>query len=312
MKTFINPFQFITRLFLAIFLTTTVYAQDDSSSETSTDSVMVEEEEKDYQDTTTISFGRKSRIVITRDPEGNREVKLVTRRNPDWDDEEWDDDWDSNWNENRKYKYSNVGFLAFDIGITNYYNDGDWGVDAADPDLELRTFRPGSHVALHILPTTVSLFGKGAVSLKTAITIDWNNFYFTEDVQIQKDQDELTFTRTGVDYDKNKLMTRYAQIPLMLHFNTDPKYDEGVSLSVGGFAGLLWGARTKQKSDEFGKQKVRDEFNLSKFRYGLTARLDFRWFDFYFNLNMNQLFDEDEDAGINAQTFNAGINVFDF
>ena len=98
----------------------------------------------------------------------------------------------------------------------------------------------------------------------------------------------------------------------MLNFNTDPRHDEGFSLSIGGYAGVLWGGKTKQVSDVEGKKKVRDEFNLNKFRYGLTARVDLRWLDFYFNLNMSQLFEEEEDRGINTQTFTAGINIIDF
>jgi len=294
----------------------TAHAQQTDTTMTVKDTIMSEDmppDESEYQDTTTITFGRRSKIVIVNDEKGNSEVKLVTRRRPEYDDDDWDhDEWHDKDSDKRKNKYSEVGFLAFDLGVTNYYNDGEWGVDAANPDLELRTFRPGSHVALHIAPTTVSLFGKGAVNVKTAITIDWNNYYFTEDIQLQQDQEVLTFEQTGVNYDKNKLMVRYAQIPLMLNVNSDPRGDDGVSLSVGGYMGVLWRSRTKQKSDEFGKQKVRDEFNLNNFRYGLTARLDIKWFDFYFNFNLSQLFDEDEDAGINAQTFNAGINVFDF
>ncbi len=293
----------------------TAQAQQTDTTMAASDTTMSEElpsDEVEYQDTTTITFGRKNRIVIVSDDKGNNEVKLITRRGPEYDEENWDQDGNEDDSDKRKNKYSEVGFLAFDLGVTNYYNDGEWGVDAANPDLELKTFRPGSHVALHFLPTTVSLLGKGTVNLKTAITIDWNNYYFTEDVQLKQDQEALTFERTGVDYDKNKLMVRYAQIPLMLNINSDPRGDDGVNLSVGGYMGVLWGARTKQKSGEFGKQKIRDEFNLNNFRYGLTARLDIKWLDFYFNLNLSQLFDEDEDAGINAQTFNAGINVFDF
>ncbi|MEM6628261.1 MAG: outer membrane beta-barrel protein [Bacteroidota bacterium] len=280
-----------------------------------------------YRDSTTIQWGNKSRIIITEDQEGNRVIKLVKKKDSeniiieeeddddDWDDDDWDDDdWDDDddkWKYRRR-NYSTVDFLAFDLGVTNYYNDETFGVDAAVPDLEVRSFRPASHVALHFFPTTVSLFGRGVVNLKTAVTIDWTQFYFTEDIQLQPDLDTVTWTFPGVNYDKNKLTTRYAQIPLLLNFNTDPRHNEGLSLSIGGYAGVLWGARTKQVSDAEGKNKVRDDFNVNSFRYGLTARVDLRWLDFYFNLNMSQLFEEDEDRGINTQTFTAGINIIDF
>lgn len=273
-------------------------------------------------DTTIITWGKKGKILIIKDEKGNRRYTFskedgAGEEGDDWEssEDDWDDDWEENWDDGdgrrrpNRY-YSEVGFLAFDLGVTNYYNAGEFGVDAATPDLALKSFRPGSHVALHFLPTTVSLFGRGVVNLKTAITIDWNNYYFTEDVMLVSKQETLTVERTGIDYDKNKLVARYAQIPLMLNFNTAPDRDHGVSLSFGGYAGVLWESHTKQKSDEEGKNKVKDDFNLNNFRYGLTARLDFRWFDFYFNINLSELFDEENNLG--TQTFTTGLNLINF
>ncbi len=312
----------------------TVQAQDTDSSrvEVPSDTLVVdppeevpqegEEEEGvvEYQDSTTIMWGNRSRIIITEDKEGNRIIKLVKKKDGEVvieDDDDWDedDDWDDedDYREYKRRKYNNsVDFLAFDLGLTNYYNDNNFGVDAVDPDLEVRAFRPGAHVALHFLPTTVSLFGRGVVNLKTAITIDWTQYYFTKNIRILPDQDTLTWTFPGIEFDKNKLTTRYAQIPLLLNFNTNPGSDNGLSFSIGGYAGVLWGGKTKQVSDEEGKEKVRDEFNLNRFRYGLTARLDLKWLDFYANLNLSQVFEENEDRGINTQSFTVGVNIIDF
>jgi len=325
MKTKIPYFAPILGCLLGIF--TPCYAQEADTLQSPSDSVLIsvedtDTEEEDMQDSTIITFGRRSRLIVSRDENGNRRVELTTRpRSRTFDDEsddeweEWNEDEDKdehNYNSRRRRNRSEVGFLSFDLGVANYYNDGNWGADAATPELEVRTFRPGAHVALHIIPTRVSLIGRGVVNLETAITIDWTNLYFTEDIQLQNDTEVFTFERTGVNYDRNKLMLRYAQIPLLLNIDTDPGGNDGLELSVGGFAGVLWGSRTKQKSDEFGKVKVRDDFNLNNFRYGLTARVKIRWFDVYFNLHLSQLLDEDEDAGINAQLFTAGFNLFEF
>ena len=277
------------------------------------------EENDTYMDSTTIQWGNRSRIIITEDGDGNRVIKLVKKKDGDVIIEEdagveyERDDWDDDDRRRRRKNYNTVDFLAFDLGVTNYYNDNNFGVDAINnPDLEVRAFRPGAHVALHFLPTTVSLFGRGAVNIKTALTIDWTQYYFTEDIQLLPDMDTLTWNVTGIDYDRNKLTTRYAQIPLLLNFDTNPGSDDGFSFSVGGYAGFLWGAKTKQVSDAEGKEKVRDEFNVNRFRYGLTARVDLAWLDIYFNLNMSQVFEENEDRGINAQSFTVGINIIDF
>ena len=282
------------------------------------------EDEVVKEDTTEITW-RNKRLIITSDKDGKRfEIKEVDKDYKE--DKEYEDA--GEWNENEEHDYdpdhdpkvkrkgsrSNVDGLALDLGITNYYNYStrDYAVNALgeSTDLELKQFRPGSHVALHLLPTTVSIIGRGAVNLKSAITIDWNNYYFINDITLVDGGDSITTTNTGVDFTKNKLMTRYAVIPLMLNFNTDPGTKDGVSFSVGVYGGLLWKARTKQVSEENGKVKIEGEYNLNPFKYGLTARLDFKWFDIYLNYNLSELFEENQ--GPSTQTFMAGINIIDF
>ena len=63
-------------------------------------------------------------------------------------------------------------------------------------------------------------------------------------------------------------------------------------------------------SDAQGNVKVNGEYNLNPFRYGLTARIDFKWFDFYLNYNLSEMFEEGNNPS--TQTFVAGINLIDF
>ncbi len=273
-------------------------------------------------DTTEIEFKNKKFVIIT-DKEGKK-VTIEDVRKPkdqaasedediEWESDENDTEYNPDYDNksDNKRKRSEVDLLAFDFGFTNFYRDGKFGADAASPSLELKTFRPGSHVALHFLPTRVSLIGRGAVNLKSALTIDWTNLYFTNPITIQRGMDSLTIvTDNNRTYEKNKLMMRYFQIPLLLNFNTSPGDDEGLSLSVGGYAGLLWGARTRQESSDLGTVKYNDDFNLNPFKYGLTARIDFKWFDFYANYNLSDVFDDNSLPKTN--TFNVGVNFINF
>lgn len=271
-------------------------------------------------DTTEISVGKRQFLII-KDENGKRiEIKDTEKdgydgddRDADWDEErEWDDD-DYDYRQKQeeiKDRKSDVDLLGLDIGFTNYFANNTYGTDAAIPELDLVPFRPGGHVALHLLPTRVSMAGNGAVNLKTAITVDWNNYHFTNDITLLEGQEQLTFDTTGVSFSRNKLMVRYAQIPLMLNINTDPQNDDGVSISFGVYGGILWKARTKQVSAENGKVKINGDYNLNPFRYGLMARIDFKWFDFYMNYNLSELFAEGNNPS--TQTFVAGVNLIDF
>lgn len=271
-------------------------------------------------DTTEILLGKRKFIIISDDEGKKLEIKKPS--DDDWEEEEdndadeaeheeGDDDWDPDYEKKEsKKKYSDVGLLAFDLGHTDYFVDNKYGIDAAgNPALELKAFRPGSHVALHFLPTTVSMI-QGVVNLKSAITIDWSNYYFVNDITLQEGAETLVIDTTGINFDKNKLTARYVQIPLLFNINTDPGGDDGVSMSFGVYGGILWKSWTKQVSGELGKVKVDGDYNLNPYRYGLMARLDFKWFDIYAMYNLSNLFDE----GIapETQTLVAGINIIDF
>ena len=126
------------------------FAQDNDSTK--------RESETNRRDTTEISW-RKKKFVIISDDDGTR---FKVEDNKDHRDDR------------KKRDYSHVGFMALDFGVNNYYSEGSFGKDALeDPRLEVRSFRPFSHVGLHFLPTTASLIGRGAVNLQTAISIDY-------------------------------------------------------------------------------------------------------------------------------------------
>ncbi len=267
-------------------------------------------------DTTEVVWRDKKFIIISED--GVKRVDIVdvpqAKKGKDSDDESsdgFDPEYD-NKDKKKKKNYSSVDPLGLDLGILNYYGPSGFAENAIPTaqELEVRDFRIGSHVALHLLPTTVSLIGRGAVNLKSAITIDWSSHYFKGDVTLVEGENGLELENTGVEFEKNKLTTRYAQIPLLLNFNTDPGGDDGVSISVGGYAGILWNARTKQVSNQNGTVKKDGEFGVNRYRYGLMARVDFKWFDFYVMYNLSPLFESENPS--DTQTVMAGVNLINF
>ncbi|MEL6673681.1 MAG: outer membrane beta-barrel protein [Bacteroidota bacterium] len=309
-----------------------------------------EEDEKTVEvgtDTTEIAW-KNRKLIIIADEDGRRfEIKEVDRKDTDEEADErrekdhdydhdddvdeyeeddydgYEPDYDKKTKRSRKSGNS-VDLLAFDLGITNYYVDGLYGADAATPEMTLKDFRPGSHVALHLFPTQVSLIGRGAIYLKTAVTVDWNNYYYVNDITPVGGEDGITFSdqlndQLTAPLEKNKMMVRYAQIPLLIGIDTRPRSDgDGLRVSVGGYAGVLWKARTKQVDENNIKVKTPGTFNLNPIRYGLTARVDFGWFDIYLNYNLSELFLEGEGPLLanntrgNTQTFTAGINIIHF
>lgn len=289
-------------LIVCVFLgISNVSAQEKEKKEEKT-----EEEAEDDGSTTTISVGGK-KIIIIDDEDGESRRRVVVREGDE--DDEYDPEYEHKTE--RRRKGSHVDGIGLDIGITNYYAGGKYGLNAVpNNNFELKEFRPASHVALHLFPTTVSLAGRGAVNLKTALTIDWSYYHFKNDVSIVEDLEAIDFEDTGKSFTTNNLMARYFQIPLLINFNTIPGSDDGLRISFGVYGGVLWKSRTKQVSDENGKVKINGDFYLNPYRYGLTGRIDFKWFDLYLNYNLSELYADNE--GPSTQTFTAGINVIHF
>jgi len=244
-------------------------------------------------DTTEVKFGNRV-LVIVKDSSG-KSIRLI---------KESDDE--SKKDEEAK---SRIGLAGLDFGWSNYFTGGQFGTPTGLEGLELNN--GGSlHVGLHLFPITAPLNKKGSVNIKTALSFDFNKFRLANNVEILPNQDTLTLIPRTEDFRANKLRVTYVQIPLLLHFETRPKDKKhSVGISLGAYGGVRIGAKTKLKANgEVFKEK--DDFNLNRLKYGVSFRIDFRWFDFYVNYNLSSLFRNNQAP--NLQTFSAGINLVDF
>lgn len=201
-----------------------------------------------------------------------------------------------------------VDFFGLDLGWNNYFTEGRVAktpVEMMDLD-NLRSM----HVTTHFFPTRVTLFGKGVVNLKSALSLDFNNFRFKEDFNLNPDADVITPVASTEPLSKNKLTTTFVQIPLLLNFKTRPQRESSVEFSVGGYAGYMLDAKTKRIDMDNNKFKDHDDYNLNPVKYGLTARLDFKWFDFYVNYNLSNFFADGQ--GPKTQIVEAGVNLLNY
>lgn len=82
-------------------------------------------------------------------------------------------------------------------------------------------------------------------------------------------------TRDSVSYKKNKLVTNFIQVPLMLRFETNPgKEDKNFYVNIGGFAGYMVRSHTKQIQEGTSQKLKRfDDFILNNWQYGAMAEI---------------------------------------
>lgn len=118
----------------------------------------------------------------------------------------------------------------------------------------------------------------------------------------------------------NKLSTNFIDIPFEVRFRSNPhKNGKRIAASVGFKLGWLVQSHTKTKTDEDyfyqgvnfrRKIKTYDIPNLTKFRYGLTARVGYANFYLNFFYSLTPLFVEGR--GTSAVPISVGIGVSPF
>lgn len=144
-------------------------------------------------------------------------------------------------------------------------------------------------------------FGQSAFSFNPGFGLGTDKFSFEENVTLMRNQDGSISIEPLVEFDeikRTKLATTYFEVPLELryHFNKD-NFKKSIKLSVGGKVGILMSSHTKINYSQYGedqKLKTKDNFNLSRFRYGLQGSLGIAGISAYFYYALNDMFEKDK------------------
>ena len=185
-----------------------------------------------------------------------------------------------------------VGML--DLGINNIsdntnYNDPNLqNFLNVNPELQnenLFSLREGKSVNVNVYPVMMSyrlLKTKGQkISLVSGIGLQMYNFRFNRPVTYINETTPMVVMNDSTHLSKNKLGFTYLTIPLSLNFKTKLAKDAWLVYGFGISEGYRIASWTKQKSEQYGKQKNHDQFNFSSFITCLTAEIGL---DDYFRL----------------------------
>ncbi len=149
---------------------------------------------------------------------------------------------------------------------------------------------------------------KHKLNLIYALGVEMNNYRFARNITYIPGY-PTTIIRDTVNFSKNKLFASYLTVPLMLNFNSNPvRPGRSFEMSLGLSAGYLVKSRTKQISAERGKVRRTDDFNLNKWRVGLTGELGYGPVKLYGNYALTPL----HDSGLEQYPFSIGIRLNGF
>ncbi len=202
-----------------------------------------------------------------------------------------------------------TNWLVVDLGFSNF-NDR---TNYAGP--EAQAFAPGSadnwfhlkanksvNVDILIFMQRLNMI-KHVVNLKYGFGIELNNYRYRDNIKYLTDPTKVIMDTKN--YSKNKLAADYFTIPLMLNFNFTPNLRDGFGLSVGASAGYLYSARQKLISDESGKQKEHDDFDLRPWKISWIAELQLGPVKLYGSLATQSMFKK----GLDQVPYTVGIRL---
>lgn len=231
-------------------------------------------------DTTSISLGRRQIVII--DKGGDTSVSISER--------------DEEGRASHRSRRFRGNWSGLELGLNNFV-DGDFSISLgpAEDFMELRTGKSWN-VNLNMLQYNFTVI-RDNVGIVTGLGLEFNDYRFTNNNSITKLDRVIVpvdYTDRGITLDKTKLSTVYITVPLLAEFQTRHRSpSRRAYISAGVVGGVNIGSHTKVSyydSSRKQKDKVRDDFYLSPFRYGLTVRTGYRSLNLYANYYPTPLF----------------------
>ena len=157
--------------------------------------------------------------------------------------------------------------------------------------------------------------GESKFSFHPGLGVGFESYAFSENVTLAYAPGADSVSIVDLDgpvyesVDKSKLITHYVDIPLEFRFYSKENY-RGFMAAVGAKVGYLFSSYTKIKYETEGEartSKLRQDFNLNRLRYGVSARLGFRGFNLHGQYMLSDLFKSG--GGPETNNFKVGLSI---
>ncbi len=259
-------------------------------------------------DTTRIKFGKKKALIIVEKGEDTS----IWFQKYDWSNSASTDNLFSNKRKKRGFK---PHWSGVEIGVNGLMrSDHSTSLKGDAEFLELNMSK-SINFNWNFLEYGIPL-AKPSLGLVTGMGLEFNNFRFANNITLKETNGvvvaDSAYILNGTNLSKSKVTMSYLNIPLLLEFQI-PVGDEKIFISGGVIGALRLGSHTKvvyQKGGNKQKDKVRDDFNIASLRYGLHARVGYRFIKLYATYYPVALFQSDK--GPEVYPFNLGIVLLDF
>lgn len=175
----------------------------------------------------------------------------------------------------------------------------------------LRTWQ-SRYVALSFRKNATLLKGsKMDLALSYGPEIAWYNFML-KNSNVAREVDvnnrtQVEFVKNSRETDKSKLVVPYINFPVLLNFGFK---EDKFKIGLGGYAGYRVGGYTMERYSRRSADKVKGDFGMNDFIYGVTAELGKRnGMTLFVRYDMNKLFKESQTNFRDIQAFSVGFRL---
>lgn len=268
---------------------------------------------KTDKDTTRIVLGKKI-ITLIKDKEGNSQVIISDEKgnvqfsedDEDFHQDDFDNDDDHKDKHEKKHKKFDGHWNGIEFGMNNYLNSKNSTVlESNEKHMELYANKSWEF-NLNLFEQNIPLYKKN-IGLVTGLGFQFNNYRFENTNYLMATDSPYYVIDTVNTYKKNKLATTYLVLPLILEFQIPVgEKERALFFGLGATGSVKLGSHTKLIDNNDDKKKTHKDYNLSPFRYGLTARMGFGGLNLYANYSMVPLFEKNR--GPELYPFSVGLS----
>lgn len=198
-----------------------------------------------------------------------------------------------------------ITFSRIDLGLVKLIDNGSFTLSGNNRDFK---YRPGKTVNFGFDLLQAGYRFNDNFRLFLSAGFDWTYIRLRENIDFKENTTPLDWDyidRDEINYSKNRLTATYLRLPLT--FELRSKHYSGLGrlrFAFGPEGGFLLKGTQRFKSDELGKQKFKDDYNFTQFRYGAFARFGVGSFGIYAKYYFNDLFENSPNqAGLQTMAF---------
>jgi hypothetical protein len=213
----------------------------------------------------------------------------------------------------RTYHHFRDNWTGLELGINGYLSPGN--NLTLEPGAEFMDVRYNRSVAVNLNLWQQNLvIVRSSFALVTGVGFGWNNYYFNNDILLQKGSEGVGYEESDQNFKRSKLTVSHLNVPLLLELQSPVNYGPNAfHLSAGINVGLRLRSHTKQVyfiDGDKQKDKLFEDFHMSPFRYDATARIGWGRINLFASYALNAMFKDGK--GPELTPFTLGIRVISF